>query len=69
MTKRKKTSSPPSTEAQALIDEFECQQNPLRRLDPAILRAYDAYFKDWRWNMATLLQVQREYMPVSRRIQ
>lgn len=40
--------------------------DPKRKfVDPQILRAYDAYLQDWRWNMATHLRLQSEYMPPS----
>lgn len=50
----------PTTEQQ-LVDSME---SPRRiAVDPEIWRMYDAYVKDWRWNMATFLQLQSEYMP------
>jgi hypothetical protein len=36
--------------------------NGNRRVDVEIARAYNEYLRDWRWNMATHINLQREYM-------
>lgn len=32
------------------------------KIDQETLRAYNAYLKDWRWDMSTHITLQREYM-------
>lgn len=36
--------------------------NEKRPIDPDVARAYNEYLRDWRWNMATHINLQREYM-------
>lgn len=51
--------------AEAAIVEGD-PMNPGRKVNPFIdketLDAYNAYLRDWRWNMATHINLQREYM-------
>jgi len=54
-----------TTDDQAIAEaEFAASGaiNEKSRIDPETARAYNEYLRDWRWNMATHINLQREYM-------
>ena len=46
----------------AELDAIEASEKKRPFMDKETMQVYNEYLKDWRWNMATHVNLQREYM-------